>query len=74
MNLRNVATTVLVELSSLHVLASALCSAERGWPVIPLHPGSKRPRLGIRNVPALARDAVRVGTEPPSSAPPPTRN
>ncbi|GHA52794.1 bifunctional DNA primase/polymerase [Streptomyces purpurascens] len=43
MNLRNVATTVLVELSSLHVLASALCSAERGWPVIPLHPGSKRP-------------------------------
>ncbi|MFD5833807.1 bifunctional DNA primase/polymerase [Streptomyces collinus] len=43
MNLRNVVTMPIVELSSLHVLASALCSAERGWPVIPLHPGSKRP-------------------------------
>jgi hypothetical protein len=32
-----------VDLDSLHLLASALCSAERGWPVIPLHPGSKRP-------------------------------
>ncbi|QRV58991.1 bifunctional DNA primase/polymerase [Streptomyces californicus] len=25
------------------MLASALTAAERGWPVIPLHPGSKRP-------------------------------
>ncbi|MEU6544520.1 bifunctional DNA primase/polymerase [Streptomyces sp. NPDC046859] len=25
------------------LLASALAAAERGWPVIPLHPGSKRP-------------------------------
>ncbi|MGX1882789.1 bifunctional DNA primase/polymerase [Streptomyces sp. NPDC055287] len=25
------------------LLASALTAAERGWPVIPLHPGSKRP-------------------------------
>ncbi|QSY50184.1 bifunctional DNA primase/polymerase [Streptomyces griseocarneus] len=32
--------------ASLHsrpLLAAALDSAERGWPVIPLHPGSKRP-------------------------------
>ncbi|MEU0109682.1 bifunctional DNA primase/polymerase [Streptomyces sp. NPDC006251] len=33
----------LVDLDSLHLLAAALCSAERGWPVIPLHPGTKRP-------------------------------
>ncbi|MFF4573667.1 bifunctional DNA primase/polymerase [Streptomyces sp. NPDC001410] len=33
----------LVDLNNLHLLASALCAAERGWPVIPLHPGSKRP-------------------------------
>ncbi|MEV5338900.1 bifunctional DNA primase/polymerase [Streptomyces sp. NPDC052676] len=26
-----------------HLLAAALCCAERDWPVIPLHPGSKRP-------------------------------
>ncbi|MFF7752280.1 bifunctional DNA primase/polymerase [Streptomyces sp. NPDC007971] len=33
-------TTVVLE--HLHLLAAALCSAERGWPVIPLHPGTKR--------------------------------
>ncbi|MER6556213.1 bifunctional DNA primase/polymerase [Streptomyces sp. NPDC001027] len=32
-----------VDLGHLHLLAAALCPAERGWPVIPLHPGSKRP-------------------------------
>ncbi|MEY2243060.1 bifunctional DNA primase/polymerase [Streptomyces sp. BF23-18] len=32
-----------VALENLHLLAAALLSAERGWPVIPLHPGSKRP-------------------------------
>jgi hypothetical protein len=30
-------------LECLPLLASALWAAERGWPVIPLHPGSKRP-------------------------------
>ncbi|MFD5160540.1 bifunctional DNA primase/polymerase [Streptomyces hawaiiensis] len=30
-------------LECLPLLASALTAAERGWPVIPLHPGSKRP-------------------------------
>ncbi|MFG3363056.1 bifunctional DNA primase/polymerase [Streptomyces griseofuscus] len=33
----------LADLNSLPLLAAALCAAERGWPVIPLHPGSKRP-------------------------------
>lgn len=32
-----------VALENLHLLATALLSAERGWPVIPLHPGTKRP-------------------------------
>ncbi|WP_435193214.1 bifunctional DNA primase/polymerase [Streptomyces sp. NRRL F-5630] len=32
-----------VSLECLPLLASALTAAERGWPVIPLHPGSKRP-------------------------------
>ncbi|MFF8968228.1 bifunctional DNA primase/polymerase [Streptomyces sp. NPDC014995] len=32
-----------VDLGHLHLLATALCSAACGWPVIPLHPGSKRP-------------------------------
>ncbi|MFD6170675.1 bifunctional DNA primase/polymerase [Streptomyces coeruleorubidus] len=32
-----------VDLECLPLLASALTAAERGWPVIPLHPGSKRP-------------------------------
>ncbi|GLW45155.1 hypothetical protein Stsp02_08170 [Streptomyces sp. NBRC 14336] len=32
-----------VDLKCLPLLASALSAAERGWPVIPLHPGSKRP-------------------------------
>jgi hypothetical protein len=32
-----------VSLETLHLLASALLSAERGWPVIPLHPNAKRP-------------------------------
>lgn len=31
------------DLSCLPLLASALSSAERGWPVIPLHPRAKRP-------------------------------
>ncbi|MGW7497779.1 bifunctional DNA primase/polymerase [Streptomyces luteogriseus] len=31
------------DLSCLPLLASALTSAERGWPVIPLHPRAKRP-------------------------------
>ncbi|MEU3858070.1 bifunctional DNA primase/polymerase [Streptomyces sp. NPDC028722] len=31
------------DLERLPLLASALAAAERGWPVIPLHPGSKRP-------------------------------
>ncbi|MGW1324538.1 bifunctional DNA primase/polymerase [Streptomyces antibioticus] len=31
------------DLECLPLLASALTAAERGWPVIPLHPGSKRP-------------------------------
>ncbi|MEU1403390.1 bifunctional DNA primase/polymerase [Streptomyces sp. NPDC005728] len=43
MTLINVTGMPLVGLDSLHLLASALCAAERGWPVIPLHPGSKRP-------------------------------
>ncbi|MFD5582234.1 bifunctional DNA primase/polymerase [Streptomyces sp. NPDC127063] len=30
-------------LECMPLLASALTAAERGWPVIPLHPGSKRP-------------------------------
>ncbi|GGN26201.1 bifunctional DNA primase/polymerase [Streptomyces fuscichromogenes] len=34
---------VTVPLETLHLLAAALLSAERGWPVIPLHPGAKRP-------------------------------
>ncbi|MBW8800672.1 MAG: bifunctional DNA primase/polymerase [Streptomyces sp.] len=34
---------VTVSLDNLHLLAAALLSAERGWPVIPLHPGAKRP-------------------------------
>lgn len=32
-----------VALENLHLLAAALLSAERDWPVIPLHPGTKRP-------------------------------
>ncbi|MFI8204452.1 bifunctional DNA primase/polymerase [Streptomyces sp. NPDC085937] len=32
-----------MDLACLPLLASALTAAERGWPVIPLHPGSKRP-------------------------------
>jgi hypothetical protein len=32
-----------VALENLHLLAAALLSGERGWPVIPLHPGTKRP-------------------------------
>ncbi|MGX1490321.1 bifunctional DNA primase/polymerase [Streptomyces tendae] len=32
-----------VSLDTLHLLAAALLSAERGWPVIPLHPSTKRP-------------------------------
>lgn len=32
-----------VDLACLPLLASALTAAERGWPVIPLHPSSKRP-------------------------------
>ncbi|MEU1404158.1 bifunctional DNA primase/polymerase [Streptomyces sp. NPDC005728] len=32
-----------VDLTCLPLLASALTAAERGWPVIPLHPGTKRP-------------------------------
>ncbi|MCX4905575.1 bifunctional DNA primase/polymerase [Streptomyces sp. NBC_00878] len=32
-----------VDLACLPLLASALTSAERGWPVIPLHPYAKRP-------------------------------
>ncbi|MFF5758959.1 bifunctional DNA primase/polymerase [Streptomyces longwoodensis] len=31
------------DLACLPLLASALSSAQHGWPVIPLHPGSKRP-------------------------------
>ncbi|MFB8759182.1 bifunctional DNA primase/polymerase [Streptomyces nigra] len=31
------------DVECLPLLASALTAAERGWPVIPLHPGSKRP-------------------------------
>ncbi|TQE34624.1 bifunctional DNA primase/polymerase [Streptomyces ipomoeae] len=41
--LANVIDIPTVDLSHLHLLAAALCSAERGWPVIPLHPGTKRP-------------------------------
>ncbi|MFF7371955.1 bifunctional DNA primase/polymerase [Streptomyces tricolor] len=43
MNLVNGTSMTLVGLDSVHLLASALLAAERGWPVIPLHPGSKRP-------------------------------
>ncbi|WP_327691354.1 bifunctional DNA primase/polymerase [Streptomyces sp. NBC_00461] len=32
-----------VALETLHLLAAALLSAERAWPVIPLHPNAKRP-------------------------------
>lgn len=32
-----------VDLPCLPLLASALTAAERGWPIIPLNPGSKRP-------------------------------
>ncbi|MEV6178407.1 bifunctional DNA primase/polymerase [Streptomyces sp. NPDC052015] len=32
-----------VDVGHLHLLGAALCSAEQGWPVIPLYPGSKRP-------------------------------
>ncbi|MGW4980576.1 bifunctional DNA primase/polymerase [Streptomyces mirabilis] len=32
-----------VALENLHLLAAALLSGERGWPVIPLHPNTKRP-------------------------------
>ncbi|WP_327748489.1 bifunctional DNA primase/polymerase [Streptomyces europaeiscabiei] len=39
----NVLDIPTIDLSHLHLLAAALCSAERGWPVIPLHPGTKRP-------------------------------
>ncbi|MFJ4523902.1 bifunctional DNA primase/polymerase [Streptomyces sp. NPDC088810] len=35
--------TPSASLECLPQLASALTAAERGWPVIPLHPGSKRP-------------------------------
>ncbi|MFJ5967288.1 bifunctional DNA primase/polymerase [Streptomyces sp. NPDC093060] len=43
MTLINVTDMPLVDLDHLHLLAAALCAAERGWPVIPLHPGTKRP-------------------------------
>jgi hypothetical protein len=43
MSLTNVLDMPLVDLGSLPLLAAALCAAERGWPVIPLLPGSKRP-------------------------------
>lgn len=43
MTLVNVTEMPLVDLHGLHLLAAALCCAERGWPVIPLLPGSKRP-------------------------------
>ncbi|MEU2059400.1 bifunctional DNA primase/polymerase [Streptomyces sp. NPDC013455] len=43
MTLINVTDMPLVDLANLHLLASALSAAEQGWPVIPLHPGSKRP-------------------------------
>lgn len=33
----------VIPTAPLHLLAAALDSAERGWPVVPLHPGSKRP-------------------------------
>ncbi|MFF9301247.1 bifunctional DNA primase/polymerase [Streptomyces sp. NPDC014764] len=36
-------TLPAVDLECLPLLASALTAAERGWPVIPLHPSSKRP-------------------------------
>ncbi|MEU2399121.1 bifunctional DNA primase/polymerase [Streptomyces pseudogriseolus] len=36
-------TLPAVDLERLPLLAAALTAAERGWPVIPLHPGSKRP-------------------------------
>ncbi len=39
----NVLGMPTADLTSLHLLTAALRSAERGWPVIPLHPGSKRP-------------------------------
>ncbi|MDF3299979.1 bifunctional DNA primase/polymerase [Streptomyces tropicalis] len=32
-----------VDLESLHLFTAALLAAERDWPVIPLHPGTKRP-------------------------------
>ncbi|MEU5075673.1 bifunctional DNA primase/polymerase [Streptomyces asoensis] len=35
--------TLSTSLEGLPLLASALMAAERGWPVIPLHPNSKRP-------------------------------
>jgi hypothetical protein len=34
---------VTVPLEHLHLFAAAQLCAERGWPVIPLHPGTKRP-------------------------------
>ncbi|MFJ7293277.1 bifunctional DNA primase/polymerase [Streptomyces collinus] len=43
MSLLDVTTMPLVDLDGLHLLAAALGSAERDWPVIPLHPGTKRP-------------------------------
>lgn len=55
----NVLDMPTVDLSHLHLLAAALCSAERGWPVIPLHPGTKRPAgHPERSCPGTGRCAV----------------
>ncbi|MFJ1971830.1 bifunctional DNA primase/polymerase [Streptomyces sp. NPDC087903] len=43
MNTANAISIPTVDLGSLHLIAAALVCAERGWPVIPLHPGTKRP-------------------------------
>nr|WP_308798870.1 bifunctional DNA primase/polymerase [Streptomyces sp. UH6] len=46
------------DLHCLPRLASALAAAERGWPVLPLHPGSKRPAgHPERNCPGTGRCA-----------------
>ncbi|MFF8402859.1 bifunctional DNA primase/polymerase [Streptomyces sp. NPDC015684] len=46
---------ITTELTCLPLLASALTAAERGWPVIPLHPRAKRPAGHAE------RDCPRVG-------------
>ncbi|MFF4485009.1 bifunctional DNA primase/polymerase [Streptomyces sp. NPDC001544] len=43
MPLINVTDMPLIALDSLHLLAAALYAAEHNWPVIPLHPHTKRP-------------------------------